>query len=54
VVADETVRCYLCKESMDPYDGWCFGCQHYICDNHVGYPLGRHDADAHDNVEEDE
>lgn len=45
-------RCYLCLEPVGESGGWCYGCRHYICDNHLNDPLGDHEAEAHDDKEE--
>ena len=53
-------ECALCgKGGMDESD-WCFGCDHYVCDDcSVGVTWGRHPLEAHmeddfDGVEEED
>jgi len=45
----DTATCYLCGKVIDdPAGQWCFGCRHFICDDHLLDPWGGHKPTAHD------
>jgi len=51
-VMSELMACYLCDAECD-IDDWCFGCRHFICDDHPETLVGGHDPREHDGEGEE-
>ena len=50
---EDIVTCYLCGRTVDS-ENWCFGCKHYICEDHPCDPWGSHDPVDHTGEEVEE
>jgi len=44
----EMGKCYFCGKEVDN-EFYCYGCEHYICEEHLGCdaPMGKHDVEEH-------
>lgn len=45
---DTDLDCQLCGE-RDTEEGYCYGCEVVICEEHVGAPIGSHVPEDHEN-----